>query len=129
MKYIGTLVIFVLTSAPVLAYEFKAATVATTWSLKKYAGTVHDWHFDFPADHQTRSYSFQNYNDAGGAYELEPPEYYFSPLTKNPTLLAPGGSWGRGFLEIKWICPYISRHLLSLNPLLACCRRYSRGER
>ncbi|MBJ3552722.1 hypothetical protein JGC42_03185, partial [Salmonella enterica subsp. enterica serovar Indiana] len=26
----------------------------------------------------------------------------------------------------KWICPYISRHLLSLNPLLACCRRYSR---
>ncbi|WP_244579148.1 type II toxin-antitoxin system MqsR family toxin, partial [Escherichia coli] len=25
-----------------------------------------------------------------------------------------------------WICPYISRHLLSLNPLLACCRRYSR---
>lgn len=28
-----------------------------------------------------------------------------------------------------WICPYISRHLLSLNPLLACCRRYSRGER
>ena len=28
-----------------------------------------------------------------------------------------------------WICPYISRHLLSRNPLLACCRRYSRGER
>ncbi|RZZ93703.1 hypothetical protein EXX13_23420, partial [Escherichia coli] len=25
-----------------------------------------------------------------------------------------------------WICPYISRHLLSLNPLLARCRRYSR---
>ncbi|EOU4792522.1 hypothetical protein [Escherichia coli] len=31
--------------------------------------------------------------------------------------------------DIQWICPYISRHLLSLNPLLACCRRYSRGER
>ncbi|EMF5686335.1 hypothetical protein V3955_004621 [Escherichia coli] len=30
---------------------------------------------------------------------------------------------------VGWICPYISRHLLSLNPLLACCRRYSRGER
>ncbi len=30
---------------------------------------------------------------------------------------------------LQWICPYISRHLLSLNPLLACCRRYSRGER
>lgn len=32
-------------------------------------------------------------------------------------------------LRKEWICPYISRHLLSLNPLLACCRRYSRGER
>ncbi|EFA4619479.1 hypothetical protein E0N35_07530 [Escherichia coli] len=32
-------------------------------------------------------------------------------------------------LLAKWICPYISRHLLSLNPLLARCRRYSRGER
>ena len=28
-----------------------------------------------------------------------------------------------------WICPYISRHLLSLNPLQARCRRYTRGER
>ncbi len=33
------------------------------------------------------------------------------------------------FSGIDWICPYISRHLLSLNPLLARCRRYSRGER
>ncbi len=32
-------------------------------------------------------------------------------------------------LYIYWICPYISRHLLSLNPLQARCRRYSRGER
>ncbi|MDM4902362.1 excisionase [Escherichia coli] len=31
--------------------------------------------------------------------------------------------------ECRWICPYISRHLLSLNPLQARCRRYSRGER
>ncbi|WP_252363484.1 YdaU family protein, partial [Escherichia coli] len=31
--------------------------------------------------------------------------------------------------EDLWICPYISRHLLSLNPLQARCRRYSRGER
>ncbi|MCG4451194.1 hypothetical protein LMJ76_22030, partial [Escherichia coli] len=31
-----------------------------------------------------------------------------------------------GYRLIDWICPYISRHLLSLNPLLACCRRYSR---
>ncbi|MDA6810359.1 phage tail fiber C-terminal domain-containing protein, partial [Escherichia coli] len=28
--------------------------------------------------------------------------------------------------DVKWICPYISRHLLSLNPLQARCRRYSR---
>ncbi len=34
-----------------------------------------------------------------------------------------------GANDNSWICPYISRHLLSLNPLLACCRRYSRGER
>ena len=33
------------------------------------------------------------------------------------------------YAEALWICPYISRHLLSLNPLLARCRRYSRGER
>lgn len=32
-------------------------------------------------------------------------------------------------IDIDWICPYISRHLLSLNPLQARCRRYSRGER
>ncbi|PSG81525.1 hypothetical protein C6986_19355 [Escherichia coli] len=32
-------------------------------------------------------------------------------------------------LGLDWICPYISRHLLSLNPLQARCRRYSRGER
>ncbi len=32
-------------------------------------------------------------------------------------------------LKNSWICPYISRHLLSLNPLQARCRRYSRGER
>ncbi|CSV70307.1 outer membrane pore protein [Shigella sonnei] len=31
--------------------------------------------------------------------------------------------------KVQWICPYISRHLLSLNPLQARCRRYSRGER
>ncbi|EFI3690859.1 recombinase family protein [Escherichia coli] len=32
-------------------------------------------------------------------------------------------------MQRSWICPYISRHLLSLNPLQARCRRYSRGER
>lgn len=36
---------------------------------------------------------------------------------------------GRDTTRREWICPYISRHLLSLNPLQARCRRYSRGER
>ncbi len=36
---------------------------------------------------------------------------------------------GRISRRLPWICPYISRHLLSLNPLQARCRRYSRGER
>ena len=36
---------------------------------------------------------------------------------------------GANCLIGNWICPYISRHLLSLNPLQARCRRYSRGER
>ena len=49
-------------------------------------------------------------------------------------LLAAGGDPGEAKKEEKiaqqmWICPYISRHLLSLNPLQARCRRYSRGER
>ncbi len=37
--------------------------------------------------------------------------------------------YGELGVEWDWICPYISRHLLSLNPLQARCRRYSRGER
>ncbi len=40
------------------------------------------------------------------------------------------GKGGQGSkTDDAWICPYISRHLLSLNPSLAHCRRYSRGER
>ncbi len=40
-------------------------------------------------------------------------------------------NWQQNALQAlrSWICPYISRHLLSLNPLQARCRRYSRGER
>ncbi|WP_244589202.1 fimbrial protein, partial [Escherichia coli] len=41
-------------------------------------------------------------------------------------LQQPGSASGWHNITL-WICPYISRHLLSLNPLLACCRRYSRG--
>ncbi|AKI66987.1 hypothetical protein BFF47_23445 [Shigella sp. FC1764] len=36
---------------------------------------------------------------------------------------------GQAVTNLMWICPYISRHLLSLNPLQARSRRYSRGER
>ncbi|EFC6976332.1 hypothetical protein DFZ72_21860 [Escherichia coli] len=40
------------------------------------------------------------------------------------------GYTGKIFIVVDdWICPYISRHLLSLTPLQARCRRYSRGER
>lgn len=35
----------------------------------------------------------------------------------------------KNMLERLWIGPYISRHFLSLNPLLVRRRRYSRGER
>ncbi|MDT9781817.1 hypothetical protein RUW55_14835, partial [Escherichia coli] len=42
-----------------------------------------------------------------------------SMTSKTVTDFSLGAQW-------YWICPYISRHLLSLNPLLACCRRYSR---
>ena len=48
---------------------------------------------------------------------------------RNPSDLCP---WHMDETYVKvngWICPYISRHLLSLNPLQARCRRYSRGER
>ncbi len=50
-------------------------------------------------------------------------------LTLNELDSVSGGASGRDIAMAIWICPYISRHLLSLNPLLACCRRYSRGER
>ena len=59
-------------------------------------------------------------SDRGQTLHLKTPDgamaYLFRYLLKNAVMLS-------------WICPYISRHLLSLNPLLACCRRYSRGER
>nr|WP_250390069.1 FimD/PapC N-terminal domain-containing protein [Escherichia coli] len=70
-------------------------------------------------------------------------EYYFNPRFLSNDLAesvdlsaftkgreAPPGTYRVDiYLNDEWICPYISRHLLSLNPLLTCCRRYSRGER
>ncbi|WP_338316863.1 transposase, partial [Escherichia coli] len=32
----------------------------------------------------------------------------------------PDSSTNKEQSDAQWICPYISRHLLSLNPLLAC---------
>ncbi|MUV32298.1 hypothetical protein GOB89_04390, partial [Escherichia coli] len=49
--------------------------------------------------------------------------------TNHPTNSSAGSSIIKSCTELRddmissWICPYISRHLLSLNPLLACCRR------
>ncbi len=59
----------------------------------------------------------------------------FNPKTGKTVMLAfdhgyfQGPTTGLERIDINWICPYISRHLLSLNPLQARCRRYSRGER
>ncbi len=50
-------------------------------------------------------------------------------LAESITEVAVSGEIANTDRVLNWICPYISRHLLSLNPLLACCRRYSRGER
>ncbi|MFV2397417.1 hypothetical protein ACNIUX_16705, partial [Escherichia coli] len=45
---------------------------------------------------------------------FKPYERYFKEIKLNEKIIK------------RWICPYISRHLLSLNPLQAHCRRYSR---
>ena len=46
-------------------------------------------------------------------------------------LLIPPGEWAKCVIrpDSDWIGPYISRHFLSLYPLLVRRRRYSRGER
>ncbi len=53
--------------------------------------------------------------------QLNEKGYYFAVLVL--------GLFSAASYQKTWICPYISRHLLSLNPLQARCRRYSRGER
>ncbi|KAB3298883.1 hypothetical protein F9Z83_24230, partial [Escherichia coli] len=52
---------------------------------------------------------------------LHPPDQFFPPNTRSVLSRKHYSSYKT------WICPYISRHLLSLNPLQARCRRYSRG--
>ncbi|WP_249421939.1 hypothetical protein [Enterobacter asburiae] len=56
----------------------------------------------------------------GGGYLRR---YYFY---NNGDIVGPSGKF---YSEKNWIGPYISRHFLSLNPLLVRRRRYSRGER
>ncbi len=84
--------------------------------------------------------TFHHYNDATYADDVYYDGYvgwnnyaadsYYNgdiyPVINNATV---NGVISTYYLDDGWICPYISRHLLSLNPLLACCRRYSRGER
>lgn len=53
-----------------------------------------------------------------------------SDISSNLNRFSRGLGYAGKFTSLAdWICPYISRHLLSLNPLQARCRRYSRGER
>ncbi|MGS2990404.1 hypothetical protein, partial [Escherichia coli] len=86
-------------------YDVKASCQASRQSL---SGITQDWSI---ADGQWLVFSDMTNNASGGAVFLQQGAE-FSLLPENETGM--------------WICPYISRHLLSLNPLLACCRRYSR---
>ncbi len=65
-------------------------------------------------------------NDLAGLYLT----WHRSSPEEWKALIAGGSERGLIYTQfVAWICPYISRHLLSLNPLQARCRRYSRGER
>lgn len=66
--------------------------------------------------------------DEKTAYEVEAALIDAYPGLTN--IMNGAGSNEYGAAHIKeWIGPYISRHFLSLNPLLVRRRRYSRGER
>ncbi len=68
-----------------------------------------------------------------GAMQLAGPGVFGPPRDRHVaiTVLREALALGVNHIDTSdfWICPYISRHLLSLNPLQARCRRYSRGER
>ncbi len=60
---------------------------------------------------------------------LASPELDVKAITSSAGNQTPEKTLRNVLRMLTWICPYISRHLLSLNPLQARCRRYSRGER
>ncbi|ENF91669.1 hypothetical protein ECP030526012_0351 [Escherichia coli P0305260.12] len=148
------LVVSQLALACTLAITSQAnATTYNTWTYYDNPTTALDWsNMDLPGtvDGNYVNYSgFVYYNNTNGDFDTTfngdtvngaISTYYlnhdFTDGTTNQlnisnslihgsiTSMLPMGESSDG-----WICPYISRHLLSLNPLLACCRRYSRGER
>ncbi len=97
-----------------------------TWTYIDNPVTALDWdHMDKAGtvDGNYVNYSgFVYYNNTNGDFDQS-----FNGDTVNGTIST--YYLNHDYADSTWICPYISRHLLSLNPLLACCRRYSRGER
>ncbi len=99
-----------------------------TWTYIDNPVTALDWdHMDKAGtvDGNYVNYSgFVYYNNTNGDFDQS-----FNGDTVNGTISTYYLNHDYADSTANWICPYISRHLLSLNPLLACCRRYSRGER
>ncbi len=65
------------------------------------------------------------FKEAGEDLPIDDSAYWFHCAWRKYDVIFTQGMGSKDM----WICPYISRHLLSLNPLQARCRRYSRGER
>ncbi len=100
------LVVSQLALACTLAITSQAnATTYNTFGYHDDAVTLFNWGDNTKTDHDYLTYGGYVYDHAADGY--------FDTVFSGDT----------------WICPYISRHLLSLNPLQARCRRYSRGER
>ena len=83
---------------------------------------------DVPANTPLAPQQVFRYNNHSDPGTLDPQKVEENTAAQIVLDLFEGLVWMDGEGQV-WICPYISRHLLSLNPLLACCRRYSRGER
>lgn len=124
------LVVSQLALACTLAITSQAnATTYDTWTYYDNPVTALDWdHMDKAGtvDGNYVNYSgFVYYNNTNGDFDQS-----FNGDTVNGTIST--YYLNHDYADStanQWICPYISRHLLSLNPSLAHCRRYSRGER
>ncbi len=81
-----------------------------------------------PALVKLTAYDYAIYGGLDGVVTLVSPDTLRDQKRPGDLKLDPNEAYYR-VLVTTWICPYISRHLLSLNPLQARCRRYSRGER